>query len=83
MRACECEFDLLQILPTWVSWLPIKDDVDCAKTCHAYLAELLELQHPAAVQQPLVLGKVLEAVRSQEDLADSEVRARLLATPLP
>ncbi|EKX36526.1 hypothetical protein GUITHDRAFT_117306 [Guillardia theta CCMP2712] len=72
-----------EILPTWVSWLPIKDDVDCAKTCHAYLAELLELQHPAAVQQPLVLGKVLEAVRSQEDLADSEVRARLLATPLP
>jgi len=32
-----------EILPMWISWLPLKDDDDCARVSHAFLADLIEV----------------------------------------
>lgn len=51
--------DLSQVLPAWVSWLPLRDDEDCAAEAHGFLAELIEGGNPALA--PL-MGDALRAV---------------------
>ena len=41
-----------EILPTWISWLPLRDDDDCARVCHAYLADLIEVRSSSGLSAP-------------------------------
>jgi len=41
--------DAASVLPTWVTWLPLRHDDECAAEAHSYLAELLETGSPHIV----------------------------------
>ena len=45
---------LLDILPTWLSWLPLTVDDDEGVFVYGYLCEMIEANHPTIVQRELM-----------------------------
>ena len=80
-RICKFRSSLVntaEILPVWISWLPLQDDDDCARHCHAFLADLIEAKHPAVQQQLPTIMAALPAVLTPDcKLATQEVQQRI------
>lgn len=67
-----------EILPVWMSWLPLKDDDDCARVSHEFLAELLESKNPAVEQQMAAVMNALPPIMAADSkLATPEVQQRI------
>jgi hypothetical protein len=72
--------DATQVLPVWLSWLPLAADEECAQGAHTMLAELAEARHAAVVGQAAKAREVAAAVQAQgADFAPAELKARLAA----
>ena len=50
-----------EILPTWLRYLPLKDDDDCARVSHSYLADLIEVSSMSALCTQWCLTLLLTA----------------------
>jgi len=67
-----------EILPVWISWLPLKDDDDCARVSHSFLADLVEARHPAVEQQmEAILAAMPTILAPATKVATPEVQQRL------
>ena len=67
-----------EILPSWISWLPLRDDDDCARVSHAFLAELIEAKNPAVEQQMAsIMGALPTILAPESNLATPEVQQRI------
>jgi hypothetical protein len=50
-----------EILPMWLRYLPLKDDDDCARVSHSYLADLIEVSSMSALCTQWCLTLLLTA----------------------
>lgn len=67
-----------EIVPVWISWLPLKDDDDCARVSHEFLAELIEQKNPAVGQQMAAVMNALPPIMAADSkLATPEVQQRI------
>ena len=80
-RICKYRSGLVntaEILPVWISWLPLRDDDDCARHCHSFLADLIEAKHPAVAQEmPSIMAAVPALMTPHSKLATPEVQQRI------
>ena len=83
-RVCKFRSEAIntaEVLPTWLTWLPLTADEDCAQKSHEFLAELLEAKHPAIEMQWQAVSQCVPTiVAADSKLATAEVQQRIRAS---
>ena len=72
--------DMSQVIPSWISWLPLRDDEDCAAEAHSYLAELLETGNSNVVPAMVDALRAVATIRmgtDKDNMGDAALRERL------
>lgn len=75
--------NVTEILPLWLSWLPVWEDDEEADHVYNYLCDLVELNHPLILGEnnqnlPRILGIMADAFRHDAITKTSEVGVRVL-----
>ncbi len=75
--------NLDEVLPMWLSWLPVYEDVDESPYVYGYLADLVEANHPAVLganntNLPKVIAIIAEAFSMDALPPDNEAKTRLV-----
>lgn len=76
------QINLDEVLPIWLSWLPVYEDVDESPYVYGYLCDLVEANHPAVLgannsSLPKVLAIFAEAFSLDALPPDHEVKTRM------
>merc|ERR1719414_2172099 len=72
-----------EILPVWLSWLPVVEDVDESPYVYGYLCDLIEANHPMILGQnnsniPRIIAIFAEAFSVEALPATNEVHKRMV-----
>ncbi|XP_014663942.1 PREDICTED: importin-5-like [Priapulus caudatus] len=76
-------FNIDEVLPLWLSWLPVWEDEDEAPHIYGYLCDLIEANHPLILgannsNVPRLVAIIADALAKEALDSKSEVRTRLL-----
>ncbi|CAG2257042.1 IPO5 [Mytilus edulis] len=77
------QINVNDVLPMWLSWLPVWEDEDEAEPVYNYLCDLIEINHPLIlgenhVNLPRIVCIVAEAFTKEAVSSESNVYTRML-----